>query len=36
LRKHAGVALLSYKLNGKRKYFTVKKIMVEHTPVSYP
>ncbi len=36
LRKHAGVALLSYKLNGKRKYFTVKKITVEHPPVSYP
>ncbi|MBE2290546.1 MAG: hypothetical protein IAE95_13390 [Chitinophagaceae bacterium] len=36
LRKHAGVALLAYKFNGKMKYFTVKKIMVEHPPVSYP
>ncbi|MBL7692121.1 MAG: hypothetical protein JNM41_11040 [Flavipsychrobacter sp.] len=36
LRKYNGVALLAYKQNGKRKYFTVKKIIVEHPPVSYP
>lgn len=36
LRKYNGAALLAYKLNGKRKYFTVKKITVEHPPVSYP
>jgi hypothetical protein len=36
LRKYNGAALLAYKLNGKRKYFIVKKIMVEHPQVSYP
>jgi len=36
LRQYSGVALLEYKMNGKKKLFTVKKLTVEHPPVAYP
>jgi hypothetical protein len=34
--KYAGIALISYKLNGKTKYFVVKKIYNELPDVNYP
>lgn len=34
--RYEGVALLSYKYNGKQRYFVIDKIMTFGTPVNYP
>lgn len=34
--RYKGVALVSYKLNGKRRYYTIEKILQRPDPINYP
>ena len=34
--KCGGVALLSYRYNGKRHFYTIEKVMTQNTPLNYP